>query len=155
MKRFISILILSTLFQVASNAQNQNDEQKNQSNTQPKTNIKVNKEYDKEGNLIKYDSTYTYYYSNSENSQNINDSVLNDFKKQFHQQYFFSDEPFFNNFFFQDSLMNNNFFSNDYFSKRFKDNMESMDKLFQQMDSLKNEFFLKPTQPEDKKQKTF
>ena len=33
------------------------------SNT-PKKDIRVNKGFDKNGNLVKYDSTYSYYYSN-------------------------------------------------------------------------------------------
>ena len=31
--------------------------------TNPKVDIKVNKEYDKNGNIIRYDSSYTYIYT--------------------------------------------------------------------------------------------
>ena len=42
----------------------------------PKTDIRVNKEYDENGNLIKYDSSYSYFYSNSKNNDGIRDSSL-------------------------------------------------------------------------------
>ncbi len=34
-----------------------------QNDNKPKVDIKVNKEYDENGNIIRYDSTYTYFYS--------------------------------------------------------------------------------------------
>lgn len=46
----------------------------------PKENIKVNKKYDENGNLIEYDSVYSYSYSYSGNDFNINpDSLLRNF----------------------------------------------------------------------------
>ncbi len=42
---------------------------------QPKEDIKVNKEYDENGYLIRYDSTYTYYYSNIEGDEIVADSI--------------------------------------------------------------------------------
>lgn len=110
--------------------------------SQPKTNIKVNKEYDKNGNLIKYDSTYSYYYSNIEGDTLLRDSIFDQFRTHFNQKYFFSEEPFFHDLFFQDSLLNFDFYKNDFFSKRFHNNMEHMDRLFHEMDSIKNQFFL-------------
>lgn len=53
---------------------------------QPQENIKVNKEYDKNGNLISYDSTYSYSYSSSsmdEIDPQKRDSLLNEFKSFF------------------------------------------------------------------------
>ncbi len=50
---------------------------------EPKTNIKVNKEYDENGNLIRYDSTYSYYYSNIEGDSLLRDSVFNKFRTFF------------------------------------------------------------------------
>lgn len=108
---------------------------------EPKTNIKVNKEYDENGNLIRYDSTYSYYYSNIEGDSLLRDSVFNKFRNFFHEEYNFSDEPFFNNLFFQDSLLKYDFYNNDFFIKRFKNNQMQMNDFFLQMDSLKNRFF--------------
>jgi hypothetical protein len=112
----------------------------------PQTNIKVDKEYDKDGNLIKYDSTYSYYYSNIKSDADMMDSILNNFKTHFNQRYFFSKDPFFNNFFFQDSLLIYDFYKKDFFVNRFRNNMMRMDSLFWGMDSVKNSFFNKQYQ---------
>jgi hypothetical protein len=101
----------------------------------------VNKEYDKNGNLIRYDSTYSAYYSNILNDSVRGDSIFKNFKSQFNQKYLFSQKPYFNDFFFQDSLLKYDFYKNAFFSNRFKNNMQQMDKLFLEMDSMKNYFF--------------
>jgi hypothetical protein len=67
----------------------------------PQTEIKVNKEYDKNGNLVRFDSSYSYYYSNVAGDTVLQDSILNAFKAHFNQHYFFSNEPFFNDFSFR------------------------------------------------------
>ena len=115
--------------------------------TVPKTNIKVNKEYDKDGNLIKYDSTYSYFYSNMGTDSHIRDSVFNEFMKKFNEQYSFPDTSFFNNVFFQDSLLKYDFFKNDFFIERFRHNQKQVEKIFNEMDSLKNNFFFKNAFP--------
>jgi hypothetical protein len=107
----------------------------------PKTSIRVNKEFDKEGNLIRYDSTYSY--SNSGNNLLTNDSVFDDFKDHFNRSYFFSNEPYFEHFFFDDSLMMRDFYKDDFFIHRFRNNSTAMDSLFLKMDKFKNEFFEK------------
>jgi hypothetical protein len=109
----------------------------------PQTNIKVDKQYDKDGNLLKYDSTYSYYYSNVKSDINLRDSILNNFKNQFNKRYFFSEDPFFNDLFFEDSLLMYDFYKKDFFLNRFRNNMNRMDSLFRDMDSLKNNFFNK------------
>lgn len=107
----------------------------------PKTDIRVNKEYDDNGNLIKYDSSYSYYYSNIENDSLVSDSIFTDFRNFFNKRYSFSNEPFFHNYFFEDSLLHYDFYKQDFFSNRFRKNMEYMDQLFWEMDSVKNYFF--------------
>jgi hypothetical protein len=109
----------------------------------PKPTIKVSKEYDKDGNLIRYDSTYSYHYSTSGNNLLMNDSVFNTFKDHFNQSYFFLNEPFFEHFFFDDSLMIRDFYKDDFFIHRFRNNSTAMDSLFLKMDKYKNEFFEK------------
>lgn len=142
MKRmvFISIALLLALSSCSGQTGKKENENSGKSNT-PKTNIKVNKVYDDHGNIIRYDSTYSYVYSNLEKDKSLRDSVINNFRKDFNKDYFFSNQPFFNNLFFQDSLLRYDFFKKDFFSKRFELNTEKMDKLFQEMDSVKNSFF--------------
>jgi hypothetical protein len=118
--------------------------------TNPKTDIQVNKEYDEQGNLIRYDSSYSYYYSNIENDTILEDSIMQNFREHFNTRYSFLNEPFFEDFFFEDSLLQYDFYKNDFFSNRFKHNMEYMDRLFWGMDSLKNQFFFRQLPPDDK-----
>ncbi|QIY83201.1 hypothetical protein HER18_06500 [Chryseobacterium sp. NEB161] len=107
---------------------------------QPKEDIKVNKEYDENGNLIRYDSTYTYYDSNIEGDEIAADSIFNNFRNMFEDNYSFSTTPYFNDLFSEDSLLKYDFYKNDFFHKRFKNNMQQMERLFWEMDSIKNKF---------------
>jgi hypothetical protein len=139
----IIAIAFSLTFLVGCNGQSKNEKNNSDNKNKPQSSIKVNKEYDKDGNLIRYDSTYSYYYSNVQKNEALKDSIFNNFKSDFNEKYFFSDEPYFNNFFFQDSLLKYDFYKNDFFLKRFKDNMERMDSLFKGMDMFKNDFFEK------------
>ena len=123
--------------------------EKQLNNKSPQSNIVVNKEYDKNGNLIKYDSTYSSYYSDIKKDSVLGDSIYNNFKKQFNHKYSFSNQPFFKNFFFEDSLLKYDFYKKDFFYNRFKRNMERMDSLFRDMDIMKNNYFNKQLKPKN------
>lgn len=143
MKRGL-LLILGIAFMFNScNAQDKNVKQEKSGTSKniPKEDIKVNKEYDDEGNLIKYDSTYTYYYSNIDNNKILSDSIFNEYINKFYGQYPFSDKSVFNDLFFQDSLLKYDFYKNDFFTERFRRNMGKSEEIFREMDSLKNKFF--------------
>lgn len=104
--------------------------------------VKVDKEYDKDGNIVSYDSAYSYYFSNIKGKTLIGDSIFNLFQNRLYQKYpFFRQQYFFNDLFFQDSLLKYDFYKKDFFSNRFKNNRRKMDSLFLQMDILKNNFF--------------
>ncbi|MFA5555292.1 MAG: hypothetical protein WDA68_12190 [Phycisphaerae bacterium] len=143
MKRIWMLLIAVTLILSSCSGQEKqikNDKLSDAEKT-PKEDIIVNKEYDENGNLIKYDSTYTYFYSNIENDQLAEDSIFANFKKMFEQKYPFSHKPSFNDFFFRDSLMKYDFYKKNFFIERFRQNREQTEKIFQEMDSIKNKFF--------------
>lgn len=44
--------------------------------------------------------------------------------------------------FFEDSLLKYDFYKNDFFHERFMNNMQQMERLFWEMDSIKNKFFM-------------
>jgi len=113
----------------------------------PKTEIKVNREYDKNGNLIRFDSTYSSFYTNTKNNDRKRDSIFETFKNHFNLNYCFSNEPYFHDLFFQDSLLKYDFYKKDFFYDRFKQNTGWMDKLFKEMDSLKNNFYQQQFKP--------
>ncbi len=143
MKRIWILFIAVTLIFSSCNGQDKqikNDKLSAVKNA-PQEDIKVNKEYDKDGNLIRYDSTYTYFYSNIENDTIAEDSIFANFKNLFDLQYPFSYKPFFNDLFFDDSLMKYDFYKKDFFTERFRQNMKQTEKMFQEMDSIKNHFF--------------
>jgi len=140
MIRLVIIAIaLSMLINSCNGQKNEKDIKLNQN--LPQTNIKVNKEYDEKGNIIKYDSTYSSYYSNIKGDTVLRDSIFNNFKTRFNQKYFFSTQPYFNDFFFEDSLLGYDFYKKDFFYNRFRNNTQLMDNLFHEMDSIKNSFY--------------
>ncbi|MEI6823072.1 MAG: hypothetical protein WCL51_14160 [Bacteroidota bacterium] len=110
---------------------------------QPQVNYKVNKQYDEHGNLISYDSTYTYSYSSPGADVNItfgNDSAFDMFGNMNMPIGMFNNDIF-NRFFKSDStqFLNNNMFLNDpFFNNGFDmmDQMREQMKRMQQMDSL-------------------
>lgn len=107
----------------------------------PKVEIKVNKKYDKKGNLIAYDSTYTSFYADRKGDKVLLDSLFRDFKLSFDKQFPIMKEESFNHLFYNDSLLYNDFFHDDFFRKRMELNQEYMHKMMQQMDSIKNIYF--------------
>jgi hypothetical protein len=138
MRQIIISLMLFSL--VLTSCQGQNKENKiSETENQPKTDVKVFKEYDDNGNLIKYDSTYTYFYSNIENDSLLKDSILN--KLMFGNESILSSNPFFNRFFLKDSLIQNDFYNKDAFMEIIKNNNYHMNTFLQQMDSLERQFF--------------
>jgi hypothetical protein len=103
----------------------------------PQTNIKVNREYDKNGNLIRYDSTYSYSYSNVSGSPANIDSLLNQFGFQMGDSGFFFQNPFDQDFFSTDSLFWQDPFMNPgYFGNSIQEQMEMMEQMIRRMDSI-------------------
>ena len=80
MKRIGFITIACMLCFSSCNGQSGKEKKETADKNAPKTDIKVNKEYDKDGNLIRYDSTYSSYYSNILNDTILGDSIFNNFK---------------------------------------------------------------------------
>jgi hypothetical protein len=143
MKRIWLLLIAVTLIISGCNGQEKQikNDKLSDAKKAPIEDIVVNKEYDEHGNLIRYDSTYSSFFSNIENDSLAEDSIIANFKKMFELQYPFSYKPYFNDFFFRDSLMKYDFYKEDFFTERFRQNMEQTEKIFQEMDSIKNKFF--------------
>ncbi|MCK0146608.1 hypothetical protein MWU78_13210 [Arenibacter sp. F26102] len=149
MKKFVFALLLG--FMVAG-CQAQNDQSKAkddliEKNTdslsvhKPKISWKVDEKYDEEGNVIGYDSIYSYSYDNLGNlrkEMNL-DSIMNSMKFFFQGNLssFFEDHDL-GRFFEKDSLMIGNQFFDDFFERQRANNFSDMRQLFQQMDSLQN-----------------
>jgi hypothetical protein len=102
--------------------------------TSPNEDIKVNKEFDKDGNLIRYDSTYVYTYSSDTSLMTSPDSAFFNFsdiheireKMQDQLEQFYNKDssnikqfhhPFFSDDFFNPNLFDSEFFQNNFFSE--------------------------------------
>jgi hypothetical protein len=110
----------------------------------PKVDVRVNKRYDDKGNLVQFDSTYSYFYSapGLHKLDSISsDSLIGNFKFPLLHQYENLLDSNSNSIFFNDSMFKYDFYNNDYFSRRFHLNIPKFEELFRQMDSIKSEMF--------------
>lgn len=143
MKNLIVFIVAILTFN-SCNAQSEKKENKNaKEQIEPKVDYKVNKKYDEFGNLIEFDSTYTYYYSNIDKNALINDSIFKKFNEHFNKKDPFIGNSFFNDFFKQDDYLNDDFFSEDFYRGNFSRQKEMMNRILSRMDSLKNDFLIR------------
>lgn len=150
------LLILILLLSIPSFSQNQKTKK------QPNENVKVNKEYDEEGNLIRYDSTYVYTWSSDSSMQLHPDSsifVQPDFdmiKKQMqeHMNSFFKTDsisgnhfgyPFDLDEFFDDEFLDRHFFYHDSISNApsSKNFFNNFDEMMREHMKFRNEYMQK------------
>ena len=104
----------------------------------PQEKITVNKEYDKDGNLIRYDSTYSYSYSSTESHRMIMDSLQQKYFQLLNPNFTFPNDSMQNNFIIQQQIVP---FGND---EIFRQQMEIMGKMYQQQDSTKSKTIIVP-----------
>jgi hypothetical protein len=114
----------------------------------PLTNIKVNKEYDSHGNLIRYDSISSWSYSSNGENVAVNDSMLNELKSHFDQGSFLSLDDFFDEIMPQDSASGRGSDLNSLFNSQFRQHREQMNKLFSEMDSMESSFLKNKKRPD-------
>lgn len=111
----------------------------------PKGNWKVNKEFDENGNLIRYDSIYTYSSNGKfkDLSSIDKDSLLNSFESGFYKNFSQFKNQGFEKLFAQDSLFGKQFFNNDFFDNDFGKDFMDIDKIRQQMIERQKKFLEK------------
>jgi hypothetical protein len=110
----------------------------NDSLNKPNVNVKVNKEFDEKGNLTRYDSSYSYSYIYRGGKASGNGNARPDG---------FMDMPSFDpfgtkgNVLTNDSLFRSLFFNDDFFKRQPELNQLFFDRLYPNMDSLRNSYF--------------
>ena len=110
----------------------------------PKGSWEVNKEFDEEGNLIRYDSIYSW--SSGENLDELasfdRDSVLQSMQSKFYRSFsnFDFDQEGFGNLFEEDSLFTKRFFGNDFFDSDFGKDFMDIDKMHERMQAMQKRF---------------
>ncbi|MFZ0491114.1 MAG: hypothetical protein WAM00_12770 [Salegentibacter sp.] len=146
------LMLMAVLLSLSScNAQDKKEKALNNNKDEqavPKGKWKVNKKFDKNGNLISYDSTYVYSYS-TVNGDTISNPNMDETMKKF-RQFFESNgmggQSALMESFFNDSLGGNeDFFRNGFF----RDHVMAQDfqEQIKKMDSLHREF-LKQNYPQ-------
>ncbi|MUP44811.1 hypothetical protein E0K83_03510 [Gramella sp. BOM4] len=143
MRTKILVLMLMMLGVSGCNAQEKEKTAagENKDEIVPKGNWKVNKEFDENGNLISYDSTYVYSYS-SVNGDTLQDedmqAIFRNFESFFRNEHQMGPSAFMGSF-LNDSLNGSrDFFEDDFFSNRMMS--EHFQQQIRRMDSIRNEF---------------
>ncbi len=145
MKNVISI-ILSVLFLLAGmtvQAQIVQPDSLANSTAKPQVQIKVKKIYDKNGNIVQYDSTYVWTYHNEKGSAHIDmHRLMDNFKPYFRENLPDSLLQVFGNpnFNLNDSAMMMNFFNNPHFFDMWQKEIFDMNHEMRTMDSLRVKF---------------
>jgi hypothetical protein len=148
MKKIVALLMILVISgcknQEKENQQIISDEQEI-SSVKPSEKWDVKKQYDEQGNLIRYDSIYSWSYSNVEgDSIKVNlDSIMDSFKMYFGKNRSIDWDDDFYYFPKNDSLFMNNFFKDDYFFKNWQMQHSEYEDMIKKMDSMRNEFLRK------------
>ena len=145
MKKII-VLIVFALLTTACKGQEKNKiadhrkEQIEKITEQPKGTWKVDKEFDEHGNLIRYDSIYSW--SSIDNyggwPQTHPDSILQSFRSKFNRS--FKEWEGFGNLFVEDSLFTNQFFNEGFFESEFGKDFMDLDRVRERMETLQRQF---------------
>lgn len=153
MKKYILLLVVGLLSlgcggQDNETKKNKKEETKTGVTKEPKATWNVNKEFDENGNLIRYDSIYSWSSNDAYNNHRLfnTDSLMQTFKSGFENKGF-------ENAFVLDSIFSQHVFNDHFFGNNFGDDITDIDKLRQQMIAMQRKFleqyqseFIKPEQ---------
>jgi len=150
MKRYFLLLMIG-LFSISCNGQTKDadkTELKEHEETiteQPKGSWKVNKEFDDQGNLIRYDSIYSWSSNGKFDDLSTleKDSLLKSFKSRFFTNFSDFENNGFDDVFSKDSLFSKRFFNDDFFESDFGKDFMDIDKITQQMIAKQKKFLEK------------
>ncbi|WP_308993750.1 hypothetical protein QLS71_015045 [Mariniflexile litorale] len=150
MKTYI-LLLSAALLSVSCNGQKK-DSNKAEAKTNeqsieapPQGTWKVDKEFDEHGNLIRYDSIYSWSSHDDLNHLSFSDrdSVMQSFKSRFFTNFSRFENQGFEDVFSKDSLFSKRFFNDDFFGSDFGQDFMDLDKITQQMISRQKQFLEK------------
>src|SRR5690606_29335544 len=160
MNKFLSILLIS-LVCFGCNGQLKKDKETDQGSTAqqpPQGEWKVNREYDENGNLIRYDSIYSW--SSTEHLDDLGpfdrDSLLQGFRSRFSKNFRALDPDGFPGSFLGDSLFEKHFFEDDFFGSPIGRDFMDLDALQKRMEEMQRKFLehyrQMPGNPDDRDQ---
>lgn len=140
----LSSILVSCNAQTKTNKANQSQENKSRTE-EPKGAWKVDKEFDENGNLIRYDSIYSWS-SNSkfeDLSKFDKDSLLNNFESKFYKHFLQFKNDGFEDIFEPDSLFSRYFFNDDFFNSDFGEDFMDIDEIRKKMIERQKRFLEK------------
>jgi len=143
MKKII-LTVAFSLLSVFAFAQNKSENKEYSKPGNPKVHYNVHKVYDKNGNLISYDSTYSWSYHKGSMGKTIDvDSVMRKFLPYFRQNFPNAEMKSMRQHFLSmpDSAMILDFFNNKNFFDQWQDQLFDFQQQIREMDSLRNQFF--------------
>ncbi len=128
-------------FNKDKNSQNDNDSIA-QIAESPEGTWKVNKEFDEDGNLIRYDSIYSWSSNNNLNELALSnpDSLLKSFRSKFYRNFSKFDDQRFENLFAEDSLFTDRFFDDRFFDSQFGEDFMNIDRVRERMETMQQQF---------------
>jgi hypothetical protein len=148
MKKYI-VLLLAALLTTSCNSQESKNKEEPDKKEEvvaeaPKGSWKVNREYDEAGNLIRYDSIYSW--SSGDDLDKLatfdRDSTLKSMQSRFYRNFsqFDFDKEGFGDLFTEDSLFMKRFFNNDFFGNEFGKDFMDIDKMHERMEAMQKQF---------------
>lgn len=163
MKKFLVLLVAALLTISCNSQENKNKEESDKKDEvvidSPKGSWKVNKEFDEEGNLIRYDSIYSWSSGDDLDELAIldRDSTLKSMQSRFFRNFsqFDFDREGFGDLFAEDSLFTKRFFNDDFFDSEFGRDFMDIDKMHERMEAMQKRFldryqpFIAPEKEED------
>jgi hypothetical protein len=150
MKKYILLLVMAILSVSCSGQENKakkeeaKETEKNIAE-EPKATWKVDKEFDENGNLIRYDSMYSWTSDSKFNNLSFleRDSLIESFKSRFFANFSQFENQEFEDVFSEDSLFSNHFFNDDFLGSSFGKDFMDIDRIRQQMIERQKKFLEK------------
>ena len=143
----IAILSMVAILNLSCNAQENKKEDNLQKDSiaqvePPKGTWKVDKEFDENGNLIRYDSIYSWSSTDNldELAQRNPDSLLQSFRSKFYRNFSHIDNQRFGDLFSEDSLFTKRFFDYDFFDSDFGEDFMDIDRIRKRMETMQQRF---------------
>ncbi|WP_067028915.1 hypothetical protein [Allomuricauda sp. CP2A] len=111
---------------------------------QPKGSWKVDREFDENGNLIRYDSIYTWSSDSLDDLSGLDrDSLLSNFESKFYSHFSQFKDQGFGDLFEPDSLFSKRFFNEDFFKSDFGEDFMELDNIRKRMMERQKRFLEK------------
>lgn len=142
---FVALISLSCNGQKADIENKDQGANKEKETVVPKGIWKVDKEFDEHGNLIKYDSIYSWSSSSHLDSLSTldRDSLIQSFRSRFFTNFSDFNIRGTHGIFTQDTLFGDRFFDDDFFKSDFGKDFMNIDKLRQEMIEKQKKFLEK------------